>query len=50
MTKTELTSPQKRAKHWFGRRSLSNAQKRSIRLSKFQAIGWFVNAVYIMAE
>lgn len=50
MSEVKLTPPQKRAKHWFGRKSLSTAQKKSIKLSKFQAIGWFFNAVDIMVE
>lgn len=50
MTKVDLTSPQRRDKHWFGRSSLSTAQKKSIRRSKLQAIGWFFNAVDIMIE
>ncbi|MFJ4156196.1 hypothetical protein ACIPZF_15550 [Pseudomonas sp. NPDC089752] len=39
-----------RTKKWFGTRLLSVAQKKLVRLSQFQAIGWFFKAVDIMAE
>lgn len=38
-----------RTKKWFGTRSLSAAQKKLVRLSQFQAIGWFFKAVDTMA-
>lgn len=37
-------------KKWFGTRPLSATQKKLVRLSQFQAIGWFFKAVDIMAE
>ena len=50
MSEVKPAAPQKRVKHWFARSSLSSAQKKSIKLSKFQAIGWFFNEFDIMAE
>jgi hypothetical protein len=50
VSKAKLTPPQKLAKHWFGRSNLSAAQKKSIKLSKSQAIGWFFNAVDLTAK
>ncbi len=39
-----------RTKTWFGTRQLSVAQKKLVRLSQFQAIGWFFKAVDILRE
>ena len=48
--KKSISCTRARTKKWFGTRPLSVAQKKLVRLSQFQAVGWFFKAVDIMAE